>query len=441
MLNHNNSNSNDPMESSEKKNIDKIIKEDIKSMDILFPKYDKYYTNLNVLILYSYGMFLKLSEDESTIQLDKSLSMFFKKPYNENELNNLTEAIENSFNYFFSCLEEDNINDVKQKIIETYQKDAYYNLLTVKEHIHNTLIIIQKANIGLLNMNKFYKSYWSIEFNNVNLYNIQTNNARKLEILLSSEYLNTDITNISHENEPSYHGLENSGITYKYSSDEDDSEINYKYSSDGGDNSSMEFESYGPTYLTDNQNETYFIEPTVIDKQPILLNPIQHTNNNICEVFIDEDKAIENEEMYNYEEIDRGNSVDNCCQYVGDELHEYFNVEGTVSTESLDLDTKETNIGEDLNYLNFLNREVTEESERIRQEIENRRKQDKEKEKNHIHFLRRLKYLMYVVGNHTYCAWTYVKTKTVNTYNYVSSSISNWYYGSNSNNNNKAKAF
>mgnify|MGYP005662575293 CR=1 FL=1 len=55
MLNHNNSNSNDPMESSEKKNIDKIIKEDIKSMDILFPKYDKYYTNLNVLILYSYG--------------------------------------------------------------------------------------------------------------------------------------------------------------------------------------------------------------------------------------------------------------------------------------------------------------------------------------------------------------------------------------------------
>ena len=439
------SDSNNSIVSGTNKNIDNIIKEEVKPMDILFPKYDQYSGNLDTLILYKDGMFLKLSENSITIQIDNSLSMFFKKQYNEEELKTLIQGIENTFSYFFNCLDKNNIDDVKNEIVNIYQKDAYYNILTVKEHIHNTLIMMQKANIGLNKMNKYYKSYWQSQFNDAPLYNIYTINTQKLDMMLNSNYLNNGMTELKYDDGYQEVPLEDD-VFY-------DDEENYQYTSDGGDSSSVNSGTIGPTYLTNTQNEAYFFNPDVIEKQPsslpspsplpIRMRPIQYAcTHDDGAILINKQEAIDNGEIDdNYEEIDRGNMIDNNCQYIGNELHECFDVENKYEHESLDLSTEEKQIGSDIDYFDYLNEEVTEESERIRQEMEERRIREIDaKEKWYIKWLNQFKYTMRIVGEHMYGAWIYVKNGTMNAYNNISSSLNSWYYGD-SRNNNKAKAF
>jgi len=413
-------------------------------MDILFPKYDQYIGNLDILILYKDGTFLKLSEDGITIQLDNSLSMFFKKPFNEKEINNLVEGIDNTFSYFFNCLDKNNIENVKNQIVKVYKKDAYYNILTIKEHVHNILIMMQKANVGLNRLNKYYKSYWSSQFNETDLYNIYTNNIEKVDMMLTSYYLNGGIMEISYDD-----GYKEVSLDDEYYID-----VNYQYSSDGGDYYESDYEPVGPTYLTNTQNEAYFINTDLIEEQPspspspspMQIKSVQYTSiYDDGTALINEQEEIENGEIEGeYEDINKVNNyVDRGCQYVNNELHECFNIESICERDSLELSQEESNIGykDEQDYFDYLNEEVTEESEKLRQEIEARRLQEKRNKENwYILWWNKIKHIGNVISGHIYETWVYVKDNTINAYNYVSSSLSNWYYGD-SRNHNKAKAF
>lgn len=421
------SNSNNSVESGENKNLANSIKED-KPMDILFPKYNQYCGNLDILILYKDGTFLKLSGDGITIKFDDTLSMFFKKPHNEEEINALVESIDNTFSYFFNCLDKNNIDEVKNQIVEIYQQDAYYNLLTIKEHINNTLILMQKANVGLNRLTKYYKSYWPKDLNDSALFNIYTNNTNKLNMMIASKYLNEEITDFKYDDGyievPLDEDLYNSGISYQYSSDD-------------GDTSSMDYAPVGPTYLTNTQNEAYFINTDVICDQPRYAST--HDDGT---ALIDPQEAIDNGEIEgHYEDIDKGNNIDNGCHYIDNALHECFSIESCSSRESLSMSTEEKTIGQDQDYFDYLEEEVTEESEKIRQEMEARAREEKaRKEQLHIIWLRKLRYAMHVAGSHIYGVCVYIRDGVVGACNYISNSLSNWYNGD-SRNNNKAKAF
>lgn len=468
MINQKN-NSTNSSESDKNKNISNIIMNEETPKNILFPKYNQYNKNLNILILYRDGMFLNVADDNITIKLVNDLSMFFRKPFDEEEYNILVKAIDDTFSYFFNCLDKNHIEYVKSEIISIYKKEAYYNLLIVREHIHNTLTFMQKANQGLNRLDKYYKSYWKSELNDEILYNIQTNNAIKINMMNDSKYLKDDITKFEYnddsetsdtENRGSGDGdgddyenvfldddLSNKGITYQYSDDENsdsdnaDDYIDYEeFNNNTNTSTIMESMPTTSTYLTENMNSIFYYNPNT----NVHNDDNNHDHDHDHDILIDNHCPINNGEIDD-DEIDylanKGDIVNNGCNYIGDELHEYFDVESNNSCESLELSVDEKIIGEDMDYIDYVEQEVTEESERMRQEFANRQRQERErKEQLHLILLRKIKYGMRVVCHQLYNTWVYIKDSTISACNYISDSFNNWYYGNNKNTN-KAKYF
>jgi hypothetical protein len=159
-----------------------LLKKGILGFDAL--NYELHYKNLNNLILYNDGFFLKSSADGKSIEFDLESSRFFSKRYDEVKNKQLANTIETTFNYFFSYLDSDYIQN-----IEFDSDNVYYQILLLKEEIYNIIIVMEKANDGLLKLHTYYKSYWRNEMDEILFYKIHINNSNKLKIINSSTYL------------------------------------------------------------------------------------------------------------------------------------------------------------------------------------------------------------------------------------------------------------
>lgn len=140
--------------------------------------------NLDLLINYEENNFLIPIIDKDLIELDNNYR-FYKKEFQRKEIKNISNIINNSFDYFFNKLSVENINKMKEestKKLKNYD-DINYFLLTIKEDMFNTIIFLEKSNNGLLRLSKFYKFYWKNNIIHIPFENSYTTNVNKIEII------------------------------------------------------------------------------------------------------------------------------------------------------------------------------------------------------------------------------------------------------------------
>lgn len=153
---------------------------------------------INLRLLVSYINGLLIVKDNKIIEIDNSYRLT-SKIYNKEEIKNINNIITKSFNNYFNQLSFNNLDTIKQNIInnnENENEEINIDLISLKEEINNHLIFLEQSNNGLVRLYKYYRDYWNGEYDN-SIYDLHIYNCKKIDnikMILSNdtffEYMN-----------------------------------------------------------------------------------------------------------------------------------------------------------------------------------------------------------------------------------------------------------